>query len=224
MGNITFFKKKKPTTKELLIYADPLYYKSLAMSRCDDSLYLCKKMIICESLVIPHQYNAIEFHDSHQSINKNHILCERKKAGKIGKDFIIYSYNKFMESIPTHITKLVYREDSTGNDILLMNLPRHIEYLEIELILYYNKTFPLVDNLPSSLKTLKLIVKSGHPMSRIFIDENPDLKKGERLLFKPKLQLPFGCQLILMCYDKSYNEVIYNDLEKIYFKCTHYID
>lgn len=227
MGNITLFKKKKPTATELLIYADPSYYKSLAVGYYGHSVYLYKKMIICGSFVIPQQYNAIEFCDSLQAIGKNHIKCEKNyikcdknKADR--KDFMNYPYNKFMESVPIHITKLVFRDDSAYNDILLMNLPQHIEYLDIELRLYYDKTCPLVDNLPSSLKTLKLIVKSGYNMSIMTIDENPDLEKRQQLLFKPKLQLPFGCQLI--CYDKYNKKVIYNDIEKIYFKHSYYYD
>lgn len=169
-----------------------------------------KSLLIGDNIVsIPNYIDTIKFLKK-QSNNTNELK--------------IFSHLKFLSFIHSNVKKIicesVYQPYINIINLLCDNLPLHIEHIELDILANKTEIFPYLNNLPTSLKYLKInnlnyVPENNNNFSYDFIFEENDILNNNDVLLKVNIKLPFECK-ILLPNDKSYD-----DVNKIFFKLKY---
>lgn len=169
-----------------------------------------KSLLISENIVsIPNYIDTIKFLKK-QSNNTNELK--------------IFSHLKFLSFIHTNVKKIICESVNEPYiniiNLLCDNLPLHIEHIELDILANKTEIFPYLNNLPTSLKYLKINNLNYMPEHNLnfsydFIFEETNIVKDNDVLLKVNIKLPFECKIILP------NDKSYDDINKIYFKLKY---
>jgi hypothetical protein len=146
---------------------------------------------------------------------------------------VAIEYETFISKLPFKIKKMIFDLDYNMSliykNLLLTQLPNHIEILELNLFADTKELFPYLNNLPISMKLLKIKQTSRafckqNVKHRLVIHTNDELQKND-LLVKNNIKLPFDCKIEFPVFTSNGNttseNIVFHDSEKIYFKLKY---
>ena len=161
---------------------------------------------ISEEFIIKKNITAIKFQNSYSDIqNVNMTNNYIKLINKIETLTCINTLIYYMD----HFIYYDYR------NILLINLPNNINYLEINIFANTEEIYPKLNNLPINLKLLK--INSIHFIPQLHLKKSYKLEIHNKknicendILLNPNIKLPYECKIELP------NKTILDNTENFY--------
>ena len=177
----------------------------------DDVILIDKQNILLkgDDIEIPNHIDTIKF---------------RKVSTENLSKYITSSYSKFTSNIPSNVKKIICESIHYSNPITekisCNNFPSHIEYLELDIYANKKEIFPNLNNLPVSLKYLKInsltyVSDKINDSSYNFVFDENNILNTNDILLKINIKIPFECKITLP------NGKTYDDVNKIFFKLKY---